>query len=1492
MLKFGNIAMQHFNDNEYHFHSTQERTNPMQYFFKNHVKRSFARIISVLIILQSIYTQPILAEDALPTWQEIGEVTNEASHIETLENTIFVVHKNDKKSGIYFRNDADIDWSTLAINLPEIDAIYNTGSRIYFMGNKNGKTIGYISFSDEVPTISYLKENGTAIWSSFNSNKIESLLVVDNTLTVVVEKLGLFASNDEGNSWNNITTNLPFEPGKTEYDARVIYYHDGNLYVGTKKQGIYLTPYTSLDPANIVYTQIKDAAGLTGSALEIFQIVIDEDETLFIGTKLGVYSTSLAEESSTFVAASGIGEEEVKILRFFDNTLYSATKSTYDLYVYENNQFQVYQTKPTDITIEEIKGITVLNDHIYLAHKKGVIKVLKSAITLTFEETVANIIRSLESAFVLYNGQTALTLQSTYDPYTIEIATSSDEDVLSLDGTIHQKIDATIVDITLRITNSSIPQSALTSTISVTVPGTQSSGQWDGLYSGSYQGYGGLLSLNVIINNDIISSIQITGHSESTDRSDVNKALVQIPSTIVAANSADVDTVSGATVTSNAITQGVRNALSSTDLLSELPESLYERLQYNGNEGSFVQAFNNYIIFGEKIESTKTTAIHIYNNNFELVKSTTYSGFIESTYIEPTTNTLYLIGAKEGAVLLSSTDGLNFTSLPISGLSYEKIESLYVEKTGDQTFICAIMGKYGIYLSYDGGMNFTLSNGNLPVNPEKPAEYDPRTLFAEGDDYYITTKKQGIYLTQDFLNYTALGTLGLTTGALDVWSIAFYDDLVMILGKEGGWYKSQDVEDDWTRLPNLTKEGRLFMEVEGYLFALSKDLTLYQYDLEANTFNMLLEKEGTFIGEDAKSFVYLNDHFVFSDKYGLFKIPFAQSKITGNGVYEGYSSGHEGRISVRVTLENHAIKTVEIVSHSETTSMSTVTYSLNEIPKQMITQQTLEVDSVSGATYTSKGIIQAVKRALKDTSYVSDSDNLDQIWQGPRSSVPSINIAAPVKELLFNLNDQKNSSSVPNVQLSSEMLKKFVEADPYRTEIPVTLTGSLESVKLSFDSDLLQTLETANLPMRIAYEGGSYVIPSNFSFANQLNLPAEKILGIDLQIEKIDEAQALLLQENQSVQLVSPPVEFTLRVHTASGTTLVSDFGDQWIERELLIPDDLDETRLTGVVLENGVWKTVLTKFITRANKRYAVLLRNSNSIYSVVSQESSFDDIQTHWAKTYIEELASKGIIKGNNHLFDPDAKLTRAQYASLIVRLLGLKQNITETTSFIDMNDSDWFSKDVYTAASYGLLTGYQDGTFNPNAFITRDELTVVAMRAYYLLHPDYKNTILDQINTFKDGTYQTATYGYQSDIKIETIIKEGKIVDVNVLSQSETEVFAYVAIPEVVRRIESKQSADVDAVSGATSTTKSIINSVKKALEQADQTSSTGTNPDVESTVDKFLDQDIISSWASQDVMKARKLKMIEGQINNQFNPKGFSTRAEGVTLLNRLYKQLLQ
>jgi hypothetical protein len=110
------------------------------------------------------------------------------------------------------------------------------------------------------------------------------------------------------------------------------------------------------------------------------------------------------------------------------------------------------------------------------------------------------------------------------------------------------------------------------------------------------------------------------------------------------------------------------------------------------------------------------------------------------------------------------------------------------------------------------------------------------------------------------------------------------------------------------------------------------------------------------------------------------------------------------------------------------------------------------------------------------------------------------------------------------------------------------------------------------------------------------------------------------------------------------------------------------------------------------------------------VKTDNIFSDIENHWAKDSIMEMTSLGYIKGSNGLFRPNDSISRAEFVSLMVRVLGMDKGTVSASDFTDVKSTDWFAKDIALASSNNLIKGYADKTFKPNLPITRQEIASI--------------------------------------------------------------------------------------------------------------------------------------------------------------------------------------
>ena len=117
-----------------------------------------------------------------------------------------------------------------------------------------------------------------------------------------------------------------------------------------------------------------------------------------------------------------------------------------------------------------------------------------------------------------------------------------------------------------------------------------------------------------------------------------------------------------------------------------------------------------------------------------------------------------------------------------------------------------------------------------------------------------------------------------------------------------------------------------------------------------------------------------------------------------------------------------------------------------------------------------------------------------------------------------------------------------------------------------------------------------------------------------------------------------------------------------------------------------------------------------------ITSPGKTFPDIVFSDQITAIEALAARGIIDGKSDgNFDPTGSMTRAEFATIVVRALGLTP--VDTGAFVDVDSTAWYASYVGAASTYALINGMGEGWFNPDGTITRQEAAVMVSRAAQL-------------------------------------------------------------------------------------------------------------------------------------------------------------------------------
>ncbi len=280
--------------------------------------------------------------------------------------------------------------------------------------------------------------------------------------------------------------------------------------------------------------------------------------------------------------------------------------------------------------------------------------------------------------------------------------------------------------------------------------------------------------------------------------------------------------------------------------------------------------------------------------------------------------------------------------------------------------------------------------------------------------------------------------------------------------------------------------------------------------------------------------------------------------------------------------------------------------------------------------------------------------------------------------------------------------------------------------------------------------------------------PVELLIRVGIEPldgEKRDQAAEAI--ERSGARLRSDIVAFEVAAVGDEGrTAAIDDFDGTYVDRTLPMDAPDDPTRLTGVLLGGDEPQFVPTALAVDDDGRAtaAVLKRPGNGTYAVVERTKTFDDIGSHWAREDIERMAGRYVVEGvGANRYEPDRAITRAEFATLLVRALGLtstaRTEASVAASFTDVRGVDWFADAVRSAIDAGLIEGYPDGSFRPNATIAREEIAAMITRAMEYVNgfPPQMFLTTAQIDSLLDG-YSDADALDWARIYMAVAVKEG--------------------------------------------------------------------------------------------------------------------------------------
>ncbi len=250
----------------------------------------------------------------------------------------------------------------------------------------------------------------------------------------------------------------------------------------------------------------------------------------------------------------------------------------------------------------------------------------------------------------------------------------------------------------------------------------------------------------------------------------------------------------------------------------------------------------------------------------------------------------------------------------------------------------------------------------------------------------------------------------------------------------------------------------------------------------------------------------------------------------------------------------------------------------------------------------------------------------------------------------------------------------------------------------------------------------------------------------------------------------------------------------------------------------------------------------------------TTFADIQNHWAKPFIQALLDKGIVNGfSDGTFKPDDKMTRAQYAALLVKAFNPTAK-RDATKFTDVAEDSW-AKDVIQQAYRGqFMSGFEDKTFRANNNVQRVQVLVSLVNGLGL-----SESAPNALKLYDDSK---AIPDYAKD-EVTTATKKQIVVN----------------YPQVKQLSPTKDATRAE-----------VAAMVFQALVDAKKVSAVTSPYIVAYSDDGGTDvafKDIEGHWAANFISALAKQGLVNGFTDGTFKPDEKMTRAEYAALLVRAF-----
>lgn len=323
--------------------------------------------------------------------------------------------------------------------------------------------------------------------------------------------------------------------------------------------------------------------------------------------------------------------------------------------------------------------------------------------------------------------------------------------------------------------------------------------------------------------------------------------------------------------------------------------------------------------------------------------------------------------------------------------------------------------------------------------------------------------------------------------------------------------------------------------------------------------------------------------------------------------------------------------------------------------------------------------------------------------------------------------------------------------------IEVSLMGTYSKSQLIVSNEALDKLAANSNSLLFKTTGQQFLLSSQELKQMLATNHSSYVISIKHESEGMF-AQAKEQAQKGAYQLIGVPITIDLMAQNEDNSLHLQELGT-------IVLRSTGTGELPSAVLkllDNGVQSPVTAAISVNNQSYYAKVTSYGSGTYMLIRKQPRFTDV-SGWSLKAIDTLSSKLILSGvNETTFEPKRAITRAEFATIISKALGLVET-SGSLNYTDVVTGAWYSDAVATVAELGFMNGYPDTTYRPTQKITREEAMVIVARVLH--HLDSKKVLSDSEIDRVLGEYSDqAQISIWSRNDIASSVQEGIIMGIN--------------------------------------------------------------------------------------------------------------------------------